>query len=303
MLLPVVSNESPRHLVPRTLHPTMTELRQLDGIALAREDGIENRLATGSGDVAEHMVELHVHLTERLLHVQNVLGGHLQQAATVPPQGTKGTDRIGWPEARSQQPYRVQILDPLTVGYIALASRDALQIVRVDQINFEPAFFQYLKQWNPVHSCRLHRHGLNPAPAEPIRKCMKIAGETAEPARRLLITIRWYRNVNLLRTNIDASCIRLQYHRSALPLLSSLCHGLLLVAGERGPRCASLQSPDRDRCTAPQTSSLTYPQPQTHASRRAHQAPMPISGRSLPQPPAHTSSLISSSFRSYLNEA
>ena len=33
------------------------------------------------------------------------------------------------------------------------------------------------------------------------------------------------------------------------------------------------------------------------------QAPMPTSGRSLPQSPANLSSLTSSSFRSYLNEA
>ena len=105
------------------------------------------------------------------------------------------------------------------------------------------------------------------------------------------VTIRWYRNVNLLRANIDACRIRLQHHRSPLPLLSSLRHGLLLVAGERGPRRESLQSPDRDRCTAPQTSSLTYPLSQTHASRRAHQAPMPTSGRSCHrlQPTYHRS--------------
>ncbi len=197
----------------------------------------------------------------------------------------------------------MQILDPLAVGYVALASGHTLQIVRIDQINFEPALLQYLKQRDPVHPCRLHRHSLNPAPAKPIGKCMEVAGEAAEPARRLLITIWWYRDENLLRANIDASRIRLQYHRSALPLLCSLRHGLLLVAGERGPRRESLQSPDRDRCAAPQTSSLTYPQPQTHAYRRAHQAPMPTSGRSLPQSPAHISSLNPSSFRSYLNEA
>src|SRR5882724_8974406 len=156
MLRPVVSNEGLRHLVPRALHPTMTELRQFDGIALAREDRIENRLATGSGDVAEHMVELQVHLAERLLHVQNVLGSHLQQAATVPPQGTKGTDRIRWPEARPQQPDRVQILDPLAVTYVALPSGHTLQIMRIDQIDLEPALLQDLKQRDPVHPCRLH---------------------------------------------------------------------------------------------------------------------------------------------------
>src|SRR6266404_4054388 len=161
MLRPVVSNKGLSHLVPRALHPTMTELRQFDRIALARKDGIENRLATGSGDVAEHMMELQVHLTERLLHVQNVLGCHLEQAAAVPPQGTNGTDRIRWTEACPQQPYRVQILDPLAVGYVALASGHTLQIVRIDQINFEAALPQYLKQRDPVHPCRLHRHGLN----------------------------------------------------------------------------------------------------------------------------------------------
>jgi len=106
----------------------------------------------------------------------------------------------------------VQILDPLAVGYVALASGHTLLIVRVDQINLEPALLQDLKQRDPVHSCRLHRYGLNPAPAEPIRKCMKVASEAAEPARRFLITIRWYRDVNLLCPNIDASRIRLQYH-------------------------------------------------------------------------------------------
>ena len=144
---------------------------------------------------------------------------------------------------------------------------------------------------------------VNKAPTEPIGKCMKVAGEAAEPPRRFLITLRRYRDVNLLRSNIDAGRIRLQHHRSAFSLLSSLRPwSSPFVAGERGPRRESLQSPDRDRCTAPQTSSLTYPQPQTHACGRAYQAPMPTSSRSLPQSPAHLSSLASSSFRSYLNE-
>src|SRR5258708_38023353 len=56
MLRPVVSDQSLRHLVTRALHPTMTKLCQCYGIALARKDGIENRLATRSGEVAEHIV-------------------------------------------------------------------------------------------------------------------------------------------------------------------------------------------------------------------------------------------------------
>jgi hypothetical protein len=101
------------------------------------------------------MVELQVHLAERFLHVQDVLGCHLQQAATVPPQGCECADRIGWPEVGPQQPYQVQILDPLAVGYVAFASGHTLQIVRVDYINFEPALLQDLKQriqYTPVDS-------------------------------------------------------------------------------------------------------------------------------------------------------
>jgi hypothetical protein len=62
-----------------------------------------------------------------------------------------------------------------------------------------------------------------------------------------------------------------------LAIIVSLC------AGERGPRRESLQSPNRDRCARLQASSLTCPPPQTHAFRRAHPAPMPTSGRSLPR--------------------
>src|SRR5579864_3592291 len=177
MLRPVVFNQSLRHLVSGALHPMMTELRQRDGIALTREDGIENRLATGAGDVAEHMVKLQVHLTERLLHV---------------------------------------------------------------------------KQRDPVHARRLHRHALNPVLAEPIGKCMKVAGEAAEPARRP----RQYRCQPHPAPTID---LRSRFS----PRFAMV---FVLVAGERGPSRESLQSPDRDRCTAPKTSSLTYPLPQTHAS-------------------------------------
>jgi hypothetical protein len=34
---------------------------------------------------------------------------------------------------------------------------------------------------------------------------MQVPGEAAESARRLFIAIRWYRDVNLLRSNIDAA--------------------------------------------------------------------------------------------------
>src|SRR5271157_5138249 len=73
--------------------------------------------------------------------------------------------------ARSN-PTECRYWTPLAVGYVALASRHTLQIVRVDQIDLEPSLLQDLKQRDPVHPCRLHRHALNSALAEPIGKGM-----------------------------------------------------------------------------------------------------------------------------------
>jgi|SRR5438270_1965587 len=47
-------------------------------------------------------------------------------------------DVFRWAEAGLQQSYRVQILNPLTVGHITLEAGDGLQRMRVDQIPLKP---------------------------------------------------------------------------------------------------------------------------------------------------------------------
>src|SRR5260370_16300627 len=96
--------------------------------------------------------------SERLLYVLRVFGGHLEQAAAVSPESAHRTDVFRWAEAGLQQSYRVQILNPLTVGHITLAAADGLQRMRVDQIDLEATLFQNLKQWDPVHPGALHRY-------------------------------------------------------------------------------------------------------------------------------------------------
>ena len=68
------------------------------------------------------MMDLQVHQAERLLYVLRVFGGHLEQAAAVSPESAHRTDVFRWAEAGLQQSYRVQILNPLTVGHITLAA-------------------------------------------------------------------------------------------------------------------------------------------------------------------------------------
>ncbi|MDT7811437.1 MAG: bacterial/archaeal transporter family-2 protein [Acidobacteriaceae bacterium] len=50
------------------------------------------------------------------------------------PESAHRTDVFRWAEAGPQQSYRVQILNPLTVGDIALAAGYDLQRMRIDQI-------------------------------------------------------------------------------------------------------------------------------------------------------------------------
>src|ERR1700719_1383214 len=122
MLGSVVTFQSLRYFFAGTLHTTVAELCQQYRITLTGEDRVQNRLPTGSGDVAQYVVDLQVHLAERLLHMQDVLGGHLQQTGSMPPKGTHRADLHGWAEAGSQQSNRVQILNPLAIRDIAPAA-------------------------------------------------------------------------------------------------------------------------------------------------------------------------------------
>jgi hypothetical protein len=53
------------------------------GIALSGDNCIENLQAGVAGDVGDGVVQLHVHLVERLLHPQQMLAGGAHQAIAV----------------------------------------------------------------------------------------------------------------------------------------------------------------------------------------------------------------------------
>jgi hypothetical protein len=48
-------------------------------------------------------MDLHIHLTERFLHVQNVFGSRLKQALTMSPQGTDSAYFVGRAKAGVQK--------------------------------------------------------------------------------------------------------------------------------------------------------------------------------------------------------
>ena len=60
------------------------------GISLPRENGFNNGQSSLSHDIADHMVQLHIHLVERFLHVVDVSRRHLDQAFPVPQERSNG---------------------------------------------------------------------------------------------------------------------------------------------------------------------------------------------------------------------
>jgi len=55
---------------------------RVPGPALGWPEDLE---AANLGDVVQHAMNLKIHLIERLLHMQDVLCSHLDQAAAMPP--------------------------------------------------------------------------------------------------------------------------------------------------------------------------------------------------------------------------
>ena len=130
------------------------------------------------------MVQLQVHLVQCLLHMLKMDSSHLHQALPVTHQRAQRTDLLLGPEAGPQQTYRVQILQPLAVAHVGLASRHVLHMPRVDQPYLQTARLQHLEQRYPVHSGRLHRYRLDPAPLKPVRSRHQVFGKRLKPAHR-----------------------------------------------------------------------------------------------------------------------
>ena len=62
----------------------------------------------------------------------------------------------------------MQVLNPLTIGYVGLPPRNILYMMCIHQANFEPVRFQDLKHRNPVNARGLHRHRSNATALKPI---------------------------------------------------------------------------------------------------------------------------------------
>jgi hypothetical protein len=120
------------------------------------------------GDIAEHLVQLQIHLLQGLLHQLNLHRGPLHQVLAVSPVATQHTDRIGRAKRPCQHPVGMQLLKPLAILHVGLAARQVLGLAGIHQVDLDPVLLQHLHDRNPVHPGRFDGHRGHATRLEPL---------------------------------------------------------------------------------------------------------------------------------------
>jgi hypothetical protein len=181
--------------------------RQSLAVALPGDDRVHNCQTADAGDVAEHAMDLDIHLIQGLLHVLNVLAGELHQCLPVAQHRAKGADLLFRTEGALQQPDRVKVLQPRRMAHVALSAGHVFVVAGVNQIDLDAALLQHLIQGDPVNPGGFHGHGSDATFPQPIGDAAQFPGKGAESADGHVVA--WvHSHVNDFRTDIDAGHVR-----------------------------------------------------------------------------------------------
>jgi len=121
----------------------------------AGHDGADDPHPRHPGDVGHDVVQLHVHLHQRLLHMLDVRRGIVYQAFSMAQVGAELNDPVARTETAPKQAMLVELLQPLRDVHVGLAARDVLDVAGVHQEHLEPCASSTSKtgiQYTPVDS-------------------------------------------------------------------------------------------------------------------------------------------------------
>src|SRR6266545_6049900 len=151
MLLPPIALQRPCNGRLVVFTPIVPELGQRLSMALASQDGADDRQPGDASDVADHMLQLDVHLRQRFLHMLDMLGGMGKQHRALPQITAEDADLISRPEGASEQPEGVEALNPLAVMHVTFGpALDLLDLLRIDQEDLEATRLEQLKERDPI---------------------------------------------------------------------------------------------------------------------------------------------------------
>ena len=145
----------------------------------------------------------------------------------------------------------MQLLQPLAVQHVGLATRHVLDASGVHQHHLEVPLFQHPEQGYPVHAGGLHDHGLHTALRQPIGQTIQVRREGLKLLHRLLRPVG--RNRHEMAGGAYGHARRVQVQlgqpRRLCATLASAHHSLhdYRVGGSPEGVTDNVQSPERDR--------------------------------------------------------
>ena len=155
---------------------------ELRGVAFAFEDGLDDGGAAEAVEVAEHMVEVEVHLGEGFLHELDLARGVGDEVGAVAQQGAQGEDVVGGAEAFAKQPGGVELLEPLGVEDIGFFAGDAFDMAGVDEEDFDAGGFEDVVAGDPEAAGAFHGDGGDAVFPKPVAQLVETFGEGGETA-------------------------------------------------------------------------------------------------------------------------
>ncbi len=179
-------------------------------VAFAGENGFEDEQAGDAGQVADDVLNLEVHLRERLVQMADMVGGVTDERVAMAQERTHRADRFGRAEAGTQQADGVEILQPLAIGDVGLFAGNIFGVAGVDQADFDLRGFEDLKEWNPIDAGRFHRDGSDATLFKPITDEQKVIGEGGEGADGSGVGIERDGDLDLRGADVDAASVRME---------------------------------------------------------------------------------------------
>ena len=126
------------------------------GVGGAVDQRGEHRPAGFAEQVGGDAVELDAGVLEQLVQSSGFALAVADLGFAVAGEVPQRADRLGWDQARAQQPGFGQAAQPLRVGHVGLAAGDLLDVAGVDEDAFEPVL-QDRPDRLPVDAGRFHR--------------------------------------------------------------------------------------------------------------------------------------------------
>src|SRR5262249_49200601 len=78
------------------------QLGEFCAVSLSSQDGVDHGKASHPSDVADDMMDLQIHLRQRLVHGLHLLTGRRDQFVAVAQKGPYRADVLPWPKCRPQ---------------------------------------------------------------------------------------------------------------------------------------------------------------------------------------------------------